>query len=92
VETSRSSVAIDAADDLTRSGLARIAQRAGLAVDAGGPIMSRSAREPPTAGAAGREAEVTVTERHLAVLIELGSSQSVLDALIALLVELSGSR
>jgi hypothetical protein len=89
METSRSSVAIDADDDLTRSGLARIARRAGLALDPAGPILLRSAPEPPSAGAAGWEAEITVTERHLAVLVELGSSRSVLDALIALLVELS---
>jgi hypothetical protein len=88
-------VSIDTDDDLTRSGLTRIAARAGLAVappTQRAPVVLRASSTTSAApscggndGGFGGGAEIVVTDQWLTVRLDIGAENAVVQAVCQLL-------
>ncbi|HTW06773.1 MAG TPA: hypothetical protein VME46_04640 [Acidimicrobiales bacterium] len=82
-------VRIDTDDDLTRSGLARIAARAGLAVarasEGAAVVLRASATDEGAGPEGGGGAEMVVTSRSVTIRVDLGAADAVVRAVCQLL-------
>jgi hypothetical protein len=85
-------VSIDTDDDLTRSGLTRIAARAGLDVAPAterAPVVLRASSVAPAPASGvdqrGGGAEIVVTDQWLTVRLDIGADDAVVQAVCQLL-------